>query len=221
MYCTDYIGKTRRKLGKIVFFFLLIGIIIAMAYQIIFSILKIQRFPTGSSLDTQRAETNLNLSLSICLDLNQFSNIRFKGLKSLTGVFRRENEDAPWVKSQENEPRIFIWTIDKEVHHCLVFEFPTVEVKLTHKFNEFLSTSVYVHESGLLTAGNSIKLDGNILYNNNILMLDVQQIQKIEDANVCTNSNEYDVCREDLISEEFNSSQGCLYYDMRCSLKNK
>ena len=92
---------------------------------------------------------------------------------------------------------------------------------MTHKFNEFLSTSVYVHESGLLTAGNSIKLDGNILYNNNILLLDVQQIQKIEDANVCTNSNEYDVCREDLISEEFNSSQGCLYYDMRCSLKNK
>ena len=65
-----------------------------------------------------------------------------------------------WVKN------IHLYIDATEVHHCLVFGFPTVEVKLTYKFNEYLSTSVYVHESGLLTAGNSIKLEGNIsLYN--------------------------------------------------------
>ena len=208
------IRKSKKKLGITVLLLTVTGVSIAMTAQLVSSVQKLQMLPTGSKVEYLKAETNMNLSFSICLDGTSFPNREYNYTEiPLDGVFRRALKDTPWIKYEENEIKTFIWS-DKadEIHFCLTVKFDEEEIKMTHRFTEYHLRSIYVHDTGLLTAGNSIKLDGNLLNENNIIILEAKQIHKMEEENVCTNSDEFDLCREDYISEQLNASKGCLSF---------
>jgi len=197
------IKKFKKKLGIIVLLLTVAGISIAMTVQLVSSVKKLEMYPTGSKVEYLKAETDMSLSLSICQDRSVFLKEEFNKFKiPLKGVFRREEENAPWIKYEDNEMKMFNWSDKANVtQFCLTFKFYEDEIKMTHSFTEYHSSSIYVHDTGLLTAGNFIKLDGNLLNDNNIIILEAKQIHKMEEENVCTNSDEFDLCREDYISD--------------------
>ena len=98
------IKKSKKKLGIIVLLLTVAGISIAMTVQLVTSVQKLQMYPTGSKVEYLKTETDMNLSLSICQDRSVFLKEEFNKFKiPLKGVFRREEEDAPWIKYEDNE----------------------------------------------------------------------------------------------------------------------
>ena len=77
------------------------------------------------------------------------------------------------------------------------------------------SDAIFVHDSNFITGGTSLQLTGNMLNGNKILHLKAQEFQSIEEENVCSDYIQFDSCRDDYIADEFNTTHGCIYFNMK------
>ena len=195
-------GQSRGKLGFQMFLLILIGTSVAMVYQLIVSVKKMQNNLKGTNVEYKNTDPNLNISLSICKNNQRWPDEEITKLSGVFSIFQRESEDAQWVENQEiNMSPLFMWEENRNyfTYICKTIKFIGEEVKIYHSFKSNPDHAIFFHDPGSLTSGNSLKLMGNIFADNNILLLNIQQIQNIEEANVCSNTIDYDTCRNDLV----------------------
>ena len=199
-----------RKLGSKIYVFLIIGISSAMLYQLIFSTIKLQNKPTGSTIEYKKSDHNLNISISICNSLLGWPNSDTTELYSSGSMFYRDKHSSQWKQYQDNDiSDVFTWQEDISYYMCKSTIFKGEEIKISHRLNT--NDAIFVHDNNFITGGSSLQLTRNMLDGNKILHLKAQEFQSIEEENVCSNSMDFDSCRDDYLADEFNKTHGCIY----------
>ena len=206
--------QKNRKLGSKIYVFLIIGISSAMLCQLIFSTIKLQNKPTGSTIEYKKADHNLNISICNPYDWPIFDKIQLDRSGSIS---YKDTHSTQWIQYQDNDiSDVFIWQEDKESYYmCKSTIFKGEEIKINHRLNPDYGDAIFVHDNNFITGGTSLQLFGNMLTGNNILHLKAQEFQSIEEENVCSNSIKFDSCRDDYIADEFNKTHGCIYFNMK------
>ena len=209
------IVQKNRKLGSKIYVFLIIGISSAMLYQLTFSSTKLQNKPTGSTIEYKKSDHNLNISISICNLLYNWPNSVTTELDRSGSIFYRDTHSTQWIQYQDNDiSDVFIW--QKDIHKyymCKSTIFKGEEIKISHRLNT--NDAIFVHDNNFITGGSSLQLTRNMLDGNKILHLKAQEFQSIEEENFCSNSIKFDSCRDDYLSDEFNKTHGCIYFNMK------
>ena len=209
------IVQKNRKLGSMIYVFLIIGISSAMLYQLIFSSTKLQNKPTGSTIEYKKSDHNLNISISICNLLHNWPKSVTTELDRSGSIFYRDTRTNQWIQYEDNEiSDVFTWQKDiRKYYMCKSTIFKGEEIKIRHKLYE--DEAIFVHDNNFITGGTSLQLTGKLLTGNKILRLKAQEFQSIEEENVCSNSIKFDSCRDDYINDEFNKTHGCIYFNMK------
>ena len=204
-----------RKLGSKIYVFLIIGISSAMLYQLIFSTIKLQNKPTGSTIEYKKSDHNLNISISICNFLNDWPMSVTTQIDRSVSISYRDKHTTQWIQYQDNDiSDVFTWQEDIESYYmCKSTIFKGEEIKIRHKLYE--GDAIFVHNNDFITGGSSLQLTRNMLTGNKILYLKAQEFQSIEEENVCSNSMDFDSCRDEYINDEFNKTHGCIYFNMK------
>ena len=211
------IVQKNRKLGSMIYVFLIIGISSAMLYQLIFSTTKLQNKPTGSTIEYKKSDHNLNISISICNFLYNWPKSVTTKLYSSGSIFYKDKHSTQWIQYQDNEiSDVFTWQEDiQSCYLCKSTIFKGEEIKINHRLSPNYYDVIFVHDNNFITGGRSLKLTGNMLDENKILLLKAQEFQSIEEENVCSNSIKFDSCRDDYLADEFNKTHGCIYFNMK------
>ena len=188
-----------------------------MLYQLINSIMRVRSNPKGTNVEYKNSYPNLNISLTICNNRIIWPVNVITNLSNIHSISQRENENGKWVEYQDiNMSDIFVWHEKLNFNYiCKTIDFVGAEVKIVHNFHFYANNVIFLHDPNFLTNGNSLKLFGSIFDNNNFLLLNVQQIQNIEEENVCSSSVDFDGCRNNYIIEEFNNTFGCIHSNMK------
>ena len=207
--------KLGQNFGFKIFLCIVIGISAAILYQLTLSMQKLQSNLTGSKVEYMEADPNLNISISLCnprvsWPINNITTIRRFG-----SIFQRGKADTKWIDYTDTMSKMFMWEEPLSyVYVCKTLEFTGEEIKIDHSF--LYQDAIFIHDPSFITGDTSLKLTGLGLQNENkIFLLNAKQIQSIEEDNVCSNKIEYDSCRDDYISQEFNNTVGCIYYNMK------
>ena len=192
-----------------VFLVILGGTSLAMLWQLGSSILKLQRCLTGTSVEYMDANPNLNISISVCVRCNSWPVIT--PTENYFMAYKREHEDEPWIYDKDVSD-VYTWQAkSKVVYTCRSINFKEREVKIFHKSGENSDDVIFLHSPGMVTTNTPLKLMQTDFAKSNILLLKSKQIQVIEEENSCSNSIEFDSCRDEFIAEEFNNTFGCIY----------
>ena len=207
-------GKLGQNIGFKIFLCIVIGIFAAILYQLTLSTQKLQSNLTGTKVEYIETDPNLNISISICYagpDWPMDGNIT--ELKRLYSIFQKGNGDTEWIEFKAMS-EMFLWEEKQSfVYRCKTLNFTKENVKIVHRFN-FMDT-VFLHDPSFITGDTSLKLVGDGLNKNKILLLNAKQIQSIEEDNFCSNTVDYDSCRDHYIAQEFNTTFGCIYFNMK------
>ena len=213
---TKFIPKNR-KLGFKIYVYLIIGISSAMLYQLIFSTIKLQDNLTGSTIEYKKSEHNLNISISICNSLIKWPKSFTSELDRSGSISYKDKQTNQWLLYQNTDiSDVFTWQEDIQSYYmCKSTSFKGEELKIIHNLDPHLGDAIFVHDNNFITGGTSLQLSGNMLTGNKILLLKAQKFQSIEEENVCSNSIEFDSCRDGYIADEFNKTHGCLFINMK------
>ena len=207
-------GKLGQNIGFKIFLCIVIGIFAAILYQLTLSTQKLQSNLTGTKVEYMETDPNLNISISICYagpDWPMDGNIT--ELKRLYSIFQKGQANTEWIDYTDILQEMVVWEDSSIVYVCKTMNFTEEEVKIVHKFNHLVA--VFLHDPSFITGDTSLKLSGDGLDKNKILLLNAKQIQSIEEDNFCLNSVDYDSCRDDYIAQEFNTTFGCIYVNMK------
>ena len=102
----------RLKLRKLAHFLLILGISLAMSYQLMFSVLKYLRFPTESNVQ-YKEESPINCSITFCSIVWLSPELGPTSLLQLNSIYKQEDENNPWVKFHDeetsNSTNLLIW----------------------------------------------------------------------------------------------------------------
>ena len=208
-------GKLSQKVGFKMFLFIVIGLSAAILYQLILSTQKLQNNLTGSKVEYMETDPNLNISISLCNSKLSWPLDNITELHRFDSIFQKGKDDTEWTEYHDTVSEMFIWE-EKEyfVYLCKTMSFTADEVKIVH-LGRYRDDAIFLHDHSFLTGGTSLKLARHVFNDNNILLLNAKQIERIEEENVCSSSIEFDSCRDDFIREEFNKTFGCIYFNMK------
>ena len=205
-------GKLGQKIEFKIFLFIIIGISAAILYQFTLSTQKLQSNLTGTKVEYIETDPNLNISISICNKKSSWPMENITELENVDSIFQRSKGNTEWIEYKDSVTEMFTWSIDQEdVYSCKTMKFTGEEIKIVHFL--YQHDAIFLHDPGFISGGTSLKLTGPGLYQNRILLLNAKQIQRIEEDNVCSNSINYDSCRDDnifIITQEFNKTFGCI-----------
>ena len=207
-------GKLSQNMGSKIFLSSVIGLSAAMLYQLTLSTQKLQDNLTGTKVEYMETDPHLNISLSICNYKSAWPLENITELYRFDSIFQRGNADTEWTDYTDTLSEMFLWKEGKrDVFLCKTLNFTGEEVRIVHSFRFY--QAVFLHDPSFITGGTSFKLPGHGLQGNKILLLNAKQIQSIEEENVCSNLIEFDSCRDDYIAREFNSTFGCIFFNMK------
>ena len=203
-------GKLGQNIGFKIFLCIVIGIFAAILYQLT---LKLQSNLTGTKVEYMETDPNLNISISICNLMLSWPEDNITVLKRFDAIFQKGQANTEWIDYTDILQEMVIWEDSPFVYQCKTMNFTEEEVKIVHKFNHW--NAVFLHDPSFITGDTSLKISGDGLDKNKILLLNAKQIQSIEEDNFCSNSVDYDSCRDDYIAQEFNTTFGCIYVNMK------
>ena len=207
-------GKLGQNIGFKMFLCIVIGIFAAILYQLTLSTQKLQSNLTGTKEEYMETDPNLNISISICNFLWYWPSYNIEELANFDSIFQRGEGDTEWIDYTASLSEMFTWKKEHaNIYLCKTIQFTEEEVKIVHSLSG--GDALILHDPGLITGGTSLKITGQELNENKILLLNAKQIQSIEEENVCSNWIEYDSCCEDYVLQEFNKTFGCIYFNMK------
>ena len=207
-------GKLGQNIGFKIFLCIVIGISAAILYQLTLSTQKLQNNLTGTKVEYMETDPNLNISISICNFMWYWPEDNITELRYFDSIYQRGKGDTDWIDYTATMSEMFTWKKTYQaVYLCKTIQFTEEEVKIVHSLSG--GDAVILHDPGLITGGTSLKITGQELKENKILLLNAKQIQSIEEENVCSNWIKYDSCCEDYVLQEFNKTFGCIYFNMK------
>ena len=206
-------GKLGQKIEFKIFLFIIIGISAAILYQFTLSTQKLQSNLTGTTVEYIETDPNLNISISMCNYMWSWPMDNITVLKRFDAIFQKGQANTEWIEYTDILLEMVIWEDSSYVYQCKTMNFTEEEVKIVHKCNKL--DAVFLHDPSFITGDTSLKISGEGLNKNKILLLNAKQIQSIEEDNFCSNSVDYYSCRDDYIAQEFNTTFGCIYFNMK------
>ena len=207
--------KLSQNIGFKIFLCIVIGIFAALLYQLTLSTQKLQSNLTGTKVEFMETDPNLNISISICNILTSWPMDNITVVKRFDAIFQKGKgkANAEWIEYTDILQEMVIWEDSSIIYQCKTMSFTEEEIKMIHKCSKF--DAVFLHDPSFLTGYTSLKLPGETLNKNKILLMNAKQIHSIEEDNFCMNSVSYDSCRDEYIAQEFNTTFGCIYFNMK------
>ena len=202
-------GKLGQNIGFKIFLCIVIGIFAAILYQLTLSTQKLQSNLTGTKVEYMETDPNLNISISMCNSMWSWPMDNITELKRFEAIFQKGKANTEWIEYTDILLEMVIWEDSSYVYQCKTMNFTEEEVKIVHTCNDW--DAVFLHDPSFLTGYTSLKISGEGLNKNKILLLNAKQIQSMEEDNFCLNSVDYDSCRDDYIAQEFNTTFGCRF----------
>ena len=207
-------GKLGQKIRLKIFLCIVIGLSAAILYQLTLSTQKLQSSLTGTKIEYMKTDPNLNISISICNTQIHWPMENISELQNFDSIFQRSKEDTEWIEYKDALSKMFIWEEERFlVYLCKTMPFTGEELKIVHSL--YSEEAIFLHDPGFITGETSLKLTGEKLQKSSTLLLNAKQIQNIEEDNVCLNLIDYDSCRDDYISQEFNNTHGCILFNIK------
>ena len=173
--------KLDQNIGFMIFLCIVIGIFSALLYQLTLSTQKLQSNLTGTKVEYMETDPNLNISISICNILTSWPMDNITVVKRFDAIFQKGKANAEWIEYTDILQEMVIWEDSSIIYQCKTMSFTEEEIKMVHKCNKF--DAVFLHDPSFLTGYTSLKLSGEGLNKNKILLMNAKQIHSTEEDN--------------------------------------
>ena len=216
-------GVKLQHMKNMLYLIVYLGLCIIMICQLFVSINNLASHPVGTNTKFIKWEPDLNVSVTVCLLRPNYPDVSsFLKLKSkVHAVHTRKDAMSNWELSYENRTAnasdFFIWSISEDIFLCINLPVTGKEVKITHNIG-YRYFSIFIHGSGHLSTGQFLKLNNKLFEDNSTVLVSMKQVKMLEDKDTCSNTVDFDQCKADLISQEFNAKYNYLPPFMRLAV---